>query len=55
MTDSIRKLIMAHASAGAIETLAREEGMTTLYENGLQKALQGMTTMEEVMRVTSEN
>jgi general secretion pathway protein E len=55
MTDSIRKLIMAHASAGAIETLAREEGMTTLYENGLQKVLQGVTTLEEVMRVTSEN
>jgi general secretion pathway protein E len=55
MTDSIHKLIMAHASAGTIETLAREEGMTTLYENGLQKVLQGVTTLEEVMRVTSEN
>lgn len=55
MTDMIRKLIMSHASAGAIETLAREEGMTTLYENGLQKVLQGVTTIEEVMRVTAEN
>jgi general secretion pathway protein E len=55
MTDPIRKLIMAHAAAGAIETVAREEGMTTLYENGLQKVLQGVTTLEEVMRVTSEN
>jgi general secretion pathway protein E len=55
MTDPIRKLIMAHASAGVIETLAREEGMMTLYENGLQKVLQGVTTLEEVMRVTAEN
>jgi general secretion pathway protein E len=55
MTDPIRQLIMGHASAGAIETLAREEGMMTLYENGLQKVLQGVTTLEEVMRVTSEN
>jgi len=55
MTDAIRKLIMAHASAGAIETQAREEGMTTLYENGLQKVLQGVTTLEEVLRVTAEN
>ncbi len=55
MTDPIRKLIMAHSSAGAIETVAREEGMTTLYENGLQKVLQGVTTLEEVMRVTTEN
>ncbi len=55
MTDPIRKLIMAHSEAGKIETLAREEGMTTLYENGLQKVLQGVTTIEEVMRVTAEN
>ncbi|MEI6745490.1 MAG: type II secretion system protein GspE, partial [Methylococcaceae bacterium] len=55
MTDPIRKLIMAHSSAGAIETVAREEGMMTLYENGLQKVLQGVTTLEEVMRVTTEN
>ncbi|MEI7840827.1 MAG: type II secretion system ATPase GspE [Methylococcaceae bacterium] len=55
MTEAIRKLIMAHAAAGAIETVAREEGMATLYENGLIKVLQGVTTLEEVMRVTSEN
>ena len=55
MTDPIRKLIMAHSEAGKIEALAREEGMTTLYENGLQKVLQGVTTIEEVMRVTAEN
>jgi general secretion pathway protein E len=29
--------------------------MITLYENGLQKVLQGVTTLEEVMRVTAEN
>lgn len=55
MSDPIRKLIMGHASAGAIEKLAREEGMMTLYENGVQKVLQGVTTLEEVMRVTAEN
>jgi len=55
MTDPIRKLIMAHAAAGAIEAVAREEGMATLYENGLIKVLQGVTTLEEVMRVTTEN
>ncbi len=53
MTDPIRKLIMAHEEAGAIQKLAIEEGMTTLYENGLTKVLQGVTTLEEVMRVTS--
>ena len=54
MTDPLRKLIMAHEEAGAIQRLAIEEGMTTMYENGLIKALQGITTLEEVLRVTSE-
>jgi general secretion pathway protein E len=54
MTDPLRKLIMAHEEAGAIQKLAIEEGMTTMFENGLTKAIQGNTTIEEVMRVTSE-
>lgn len=54
MTDPIRKLIMAHEEAGAIQKLAVTEGMQTLYENGLVKVVQGITTLEEVMRVTSE-
>jgi general secretion pathway protein E len=54
MTDPIRKLIMAHEEAGAIQKLAIAEGMQTLYENGLVKVIQGITTLEEVMRVTSE-
>lgn len=54
MTDPLRKLIMAHEEAGAIQRLAIAEGMTTMYENGLQKVVQGITTIEEVLRVTSE-
>ncbi len=54
MTDPIRKLIMAHEEAGAIQKLAIAEGMQTLYENGLVKVTEGVTTLEEVMRVTSE-
>jgi general secretion pathway protein E len=54
MTDPIRKLIMAHEEAGAIQKLAVDEGMQTLYENGLVKVVEGITTLEEVMRVTSE-
>ncbi len=55
MTDPVRKLIMAHEEAGAIQKLAIAEGMQTLYENGLVKVIEGITTLEEVMRVTSEN
>lgn len=54
MTDPVRKLIMAHEEAGAIQKLAIAEGMQTLYENGLVKVVEGVTTLEEVMRVTSE-
>jgi general secretion pathway protein E len=54
MTDAVRKLIMAHAEAGKIQKLAIEEGMQTLYENGLTKVLEGVTTIEEIMRVTAE-
>lgn len=54
MTDPLRKLIMAHEEAGAIQRLAIEQGMSTMFENGLVKALQGITTLEEVLRVTSE-
>jgi len=54
MTDPVRKLIMAHEEAGAIQKLAIAEGMQTLYENGLVKVIQGITTLEEVMRVTAE-
>ncbi len=55
MTDPIRKLIMAHEEAGAIQKLAISEGMQTLYENGLVKVVGGVTTLEEVMRVTTES
>ncbi|MEF3076594.1 type II secretion system ATPase GspE [Methylobacter sp. Wu1] len=54
MTDPIRKLIMAHEEAGTIQKLAIEQGMVTMSDDGLQKALQGITTIEEVMRVTTE-
>ena len=54
MTDPLRKLIMGHEEAGAIQKLAIAEGMQTLYENGLVKVTQGVTTLDEVMRVTSE-
>lgn len=55
MSDPLRRLVMQHADMGKIETLAREEGMRTMYEDGLVKSLDGVTTIEEVLRVTQEN
>jgi general secretion pathway protein E len=54
MTDVIRRLVLQRADAVEIQRAAREEGMRTMYEDGLCKALAGTTTMEEVMRVTHE-
>jgi general secretion pathway protein E len=55
MSDPIRRQIMQHAGMGDIEQQARTEGMRTMYEDGLVKAMQGETTIEEVLRVTQES
>ncbi len=55
MTDPLRRLVMKHADMGVIEQAARAEGMRTMYEDGLIKALLGTTTIEEVMRVCQES
>jgi general secretion pathway protein E len=56
MTDSIRSLIMRHAVSGEIRRLAIEEGMQTLYEDGLRKVVAGIiVTLDEVLRVTRED
>ena len=52
MTDHLRSLIMRHANAGDLRAAAIMEGMETMFENGLRKSLAGVTTIEEVLRVT---
>jgi general secretion pathway protein E len=54
MTDALRRLVMQHAGMSELEDQARKEGMRTMYEDGLVKAMQGVTTIEEVLRVTQE-
>lgn len=54
MDDQLRRAIMRHAGMGEIEALARNAGMRTMYEDGIAKALAGMTTIEEVLRVTED-
>jgi len=54
MNDPLRRLVMQHADMGVIEKAARDNGMRTMYEDGLIKAMQGVTTIEEVLRVTQE-
>jgi len=55
MNDAIRRLVMQHADMGVIEAEARKHGMRTMYEDGLVKSLNGVTTIEEVLRVTQES
>ena len=50
----IEKLITQSASTETIEKKAMENGMSTMIEDGLSKAVQGLTTIEEIMRVTKE-
>ncbi len=53
LTPKVRELILARAQEHAIKHQARTEGMRTLRENGLEAALKGQTSLEEVLRVTA--
>ncbi len=52
MNDKIRELIMTNANARIIMQEAVKGGMTTMFEDGIDKALSGITTVEEVIRAT---
>ena len=52
--DDIQKLIVSHATSSDIMKLAKEKGTVTMREDGMLKALSGITTIEEVNRVASD-
>lgn len=52
MDDDLRSLLMRQSDAASLEAAAREKGLVTLYEEGLRQALAGITSLEEVLRVT---
>ena len=54
LTLSIKELIIKGASAEEIEKQAKKDGMMAMIEDGIFKAAQGITTLEEVLRVVSE-
>ena len=54
MNDELRRMVMANADAGRITETARKHGMRSLREDGWMKVSSGMTTAEEVTRVTQE-
>jgi type IV pilus assembly protein PilB len=52
VTDDIKDLILARAQSKEIKKKARENGMTTLRRSGLKKIMEGITSVEEVLRET---
>jgi len=54
VTETIKELIVKRATSGQIATQAKQEGMRTMIEDGFVKAAQGITSIEEVLRVIIE-
>ena len=52
--EDIQKLIVAHATAGDIMKVAKMKGTVTMRQDGMLKALSGITTIDEVNRVASD-
>jgi type IV pilus assembly protein PilB len=50
MTSKIRELIFKNASSVEIRKMAIQQGMKTLYVDGIRKTLKGLTTLEEIYR-----
>jgi type II secretory ATPase GspE/PulE/Tfp pilus assembly ATPase PilB-like protein len=54
VSEKISRMIMDNVSAEEIRDVAVEEGMLTMLQDGYLKALEGITTLEEVLRVSKE-
>ena len=52
LTDKLRKLIMTGSDAATLKQQAIAEGMKTLLQDGIDKAVKGLTTLEEILRVS---
>jgi type IV pilus assembly protein PilB len=51
MTNEMRALVMRSTAIHEVKRLARSQGMLTLWESGVKKALKGLTSLEELLRV----
>ena len=54
VTPTIRELIMKNSSSDEVDIQAKKDGMISMAEDGIIKAIKGLTTIEEVLRVISE-
>jgi type IV pilus assembly protein PilB len=55
VSEAVRRLIIKRASSAVVKNQAISEGMRTLRMVGIDKALEGVTTLEEIWRVTAED
>jgi type II secretory ATPase GspE/PulE/Tfp pilus assembly ATPase PilB-like protein len=53
--DAVREAILRKASASEIRNIAVEQGMTTMLDDGFQKAKKGETTFDEILRTINES
>jgi general secretion pathway protein E len=53
--EPIKRKIMERSPAAEIDVLARQAGMKPMYEDGMAKVLKGITTLEEVLKVTEDS
>ncbi len=54
VTESIKQMTISRATSDQMEDQAKKEGMITMLQDGFIKAVQGLTTIEEILRVTKE-
>ncbi len=55
MTNTVREMTFRGESTEAVRKVARKQGMRTLFEDGMIKALKGLTTIDEVLRITKQD
>ena len=54
VTENISRMIMENVTADDIQKVGEKQGMLTMTQDGYLKALEGITTLEEVLRVSKE-
>ncbi len=52
MSPAIRSMVLKKARESELKAMARKEGMQTLREDGITRAIEGVTSLEEILRVT---
>jgi general secretion pathway protein E len=54
MDEAAHQAVLSGADANTLHAVARRSGMLTLYEDGLRKVVAGITSLEELLRVTQD-